>query len=305
MDASKEHGRRTPRKWAYDLLDPDPNPPFYERVFNTFLATLIVLTVVGLIIGTLPELHEDIEPWLEMLRWISLAVFSIEFAGRLWVSPLRPNAPPGIRGFLEWIFSPLAMIDLLVLASIAIPELPAALGALRTLRLLKLLSLLKLGRTSPALRLIGRVIVSRLPELKSLLLTIIVLVTIAASLLYSVESNAGTKGFESIPHAMWWAIVTLTTTGYGDVFPATGLGRFLAAVIMLLGVGIVALPAGIIASGFSEAARSRRQDEEEHSEVADRLAALQDSVELLLPQLPEASRELATRALERSRIEPV
>ena len=291
--------KRSFRQWAYDLLDPDPEPPFYERVFNTFLAVLIVLTVVGLILGTVPDLHDGLDPWLETLRWISLVVFAIEYAGRLWVAPLRPDASPGIRGYLEWMFSPLALIDLFVLITIAVPELPSGLGALRMVRLLRLLSLLKLGRVSPALRLIGSVIKSRMPELRSLILTIAVLVTIAASLLYAVESEAGTKGFESIPHAMWWAIVTLTTTGYGDVFPATAVGRMLAAVIMLLGVGVVALPAGIIASGFAEAARKREELLE--TEEDPKLVELRDTLTLVLSHLPEESRRVAERAIERSK----
>jgi voltage-gated potassium channel len=290
--------KRTPRRWAYDLLDPDDNPPFYERIFNLFLAALILITVVVVIIDTVPELHPTLEPWLETLRWISIVVFSTEYLGRVWVAPERPDAPKGFGAYIAWIFSPLALVDLLVIASLAFPELPAALGALRALRLLKLLSLLKLGRTSPALKLIGQVLQNRLPELKSLVVTILVLVTIAASLLYAIESEAGTKGFESIPHSMWWAIVTLTTTGYGDVFPATAIGRLLAAVIMLLGVGVVALPAGIIATGFAEAVRKQREDKEAENP---KLVELRDTLQLLLPSLPPESREVAERALERSR----
>jgi voltage-gated potassium channel len=290
--------RRSLRRWLFDLLDPDPNPPFYERAFNAFLATLILLTVVGLILDTVPDLHPGLEIWLEMLCWVSLVVFALEYVARVWVAPLRPDSPPGIMGYISWIVSPLALIDLFVLATIAIPDLPAAFGALRALRLLKLLSLLKLGRVSPGLRLIGSVISSRMPELRSLLVTIIVLVTIAASLLYAVESEAGTKGFESIPHSMWWAIVTLTTTGYGDVFPTTAIGRGLAAIIMLLGVGIVALPAGIIANGFAEVAR-KKQDLEEQNDP--RITELQDTLALLLPHLPDEPRSIAERALARSR----
>ncbi|WP_370637915.1 ion transporter [Deinococcus sp. 14RED07] len=89
----------------------------------------------------------------------------------------------------------------------------------------------------------------------------LVLVFIAASLLYQVESSAGTKGFESIPQALWWAVVTLTTTGYGDVYPATPLGKAAAGLIMLFGVGMVALPAGMIASGFAEELSRLRQQE--------------------------------------------
>lgn len=290
--------KRSLRQWTYDLLEPDDNPPFYERCFNLLLGILILLTVVALILDTVPDLHPSLEPWITILQWISIVAFTAEYLGRLWVSPLAPDAKPGLRGYLEWIFSPMALIDLLVLASLAFPELPSALGALRALRLLKLLSLLKLGRTSPALKLIGQVLKSRMPELKSLVVTIMVLVTIAASILYAVESEAGTKGFESIPSAMWWAIVTLTTTGYGDVFPVTVVGRFLAAVIMLLGVGVVALPAGIIATGFSEAVRANKREAEAEDPI---VVDLRDTLCLLLPHLPPEPREVAERALERSR----
>lgn len=289
--------KRSFRQWTYDLLEPDDNPPFYERCFNLLLAALILLTVIALIIDTVPDLHPSLEPWVATLQWISIVVFGLEYLGRLWVAPLAPDANPGLRGYLEWIFTPMALVDLLVLASLAFPELPTALGALRALRLLKLLSLLKLGRTSPALKLIGEVLKSRMPELKSLVVTILVLVTIAASILYAVESEAGTKGFESIPSSMWWAIVTLTTTGYGDVFPVTAFGRFLAAIIMLLGVGVVALPAGIVATGFAEAARAKRRQEEEDDPI---VVDLRDTLSLLLPHLPAESRAIAERAIERS-----
>ena len=289
--------RRSFRQWAFDLLDPDPNPPFYERVFNTFLAVLIVLTVIGMILGTVPDLHDGLDPWLRLLQTVSIVVFGLEYLGRVWVAPMRPDAPPGVAGYTSWILSPLALVDLLVLASMVIPDVPDALGALRGLRLLKLCSLIKLGRVSPGLRLIGQVISSRLPELRSLIVAIFVMVTIAASLLYAVESDAGTKGFESIPHAMWWAIVTLTTTGYGDVFPATPVGRLLAAIIMLLGVGVVALPAGIIASGFAEAARKRNQGLDKDP----RLEQLQDTMELLIPHMNPDAQAIAERALQNSR----
>jgi len=289
--------KRSFRQWLYDLLEPDENPPFYERVFNLFLAALIILTVIGLILDTVPDLHPALEPWLLCLQWISVVVFSAEYLGRLWVSPLSPDVKPGLGGYFQFILSPMAIIDLIVLLSLILPDMPEVLGALRGLRLLKLLTLLKLGRTSPSLRLIGQVIHSRMPELRSLVLAIVVLVTIAASMLYAVESQAGTKGFSSIPEAMWWAIVTLTTTGYGDVFPATAAGRLLAAFIMILGVGVVALPAGIIASGFAEAARKRAQMEQ----VEDpRLVELRDTLRLLLPHLDDECRGVAARALEKS-----
>lgn len=125
--------------------------------------------------------------------------------------------PAVLKDYVQYALSPLALIDLLVLLALLSPA-ALPLGALRGLRLLKLLGVLKLGRYSEALKLVGSVLRRRSGELLTFGLIVLVLIFMAATLLHQVESKIGTKGFESIPHALWWAVVTLTTTGYGDVF---------------------------------------------------------------------------------------
>ncbi|MCD0162766.1 ion transporter [Deinococcus sp. 6YEL10] len=248
------------RERLYSFLDPSDGAGPAERLFNALLVTLILLTIAVTIAGTVPEVQREYGPVIRVFDYVCAFVFGLEYLGRLYVTPLRPGYDGSARSYLRYATSPLPLIDLLVLVSLMVPA-TTALASLRGLRLLKLLSLLKLGRYSDSLQLIGRVISQRAGELLSTVLIVLVLVFIAASLLYQVESSAGTKGFESIPQALWWAVVTLTTTGYGDVYPATPLGKAAAGLIMLFGVGMVALPAGMIASGFAEELSRLRQQE--------------------------------------------
>lgn len=244
------------QRTLYEFLDPDPNPPPLERTFNLFLSALIVLNIAAVVLASVPGVQERYHGPLRLLEVCSLTVFGVEYLGRLYVAPLKPGAPAGWRGRLRWMLSPLGLIDLGVLLALALPGL-AGLAALRSLRLLKLVSILKFGRYSGALALIGRVVASRRDELLTTVLIVFVLVLISATALYNLEG--GGKGFESIPQSMWWAVVTLCTVGYGDVYPVTPGGRLVAGFVMLLGIGIVALPAGLIASGFSEELARRRR----------------------------------------------
>jgi voltage-gated potassium channel len=243
------------RRKTYHFLDPTDGMTHTEWVFNAVLTALILLTILTTMLASIPQFLAQYGHELRALELLAAVIFLGEYLARLWVVPER-RAVRGRavtwRDYLAYILSPLALIDLVVLVALFSPmSLPLA--TLRGLRFLKLLGVLKLGRYSDALRLVGQVLRRRSGELLTFGLIVIVLIFMAASLLYQVEAAAGTKGFGSIPEALWWAVVTLTTTGYGDVYPLTSWGRVLAGVLMLLGIGMVALPAGLIASGFSEA----------------------------------------------------
>jgi len=259
MMHSSSTGLGTPlQRSVYELLDPSPNPPPLERVVNGTLAFLIILNVTLTVLATVPGLDTRYGPVFDTVTFVSLVVFTVEYMARLWVAPLHPGYPSGWRARVKYALTPLAVIDLLVLIALGVPNL-ADFAALRGLRLLKLLALMKLGRYSKALQLIGHVVRSRAEELATLVVIVTVLVLMTATALYHVENAAGTKCFESIPAAMWWAIVSLTTVGYGDCYPASALGKLLSGGTLLLGVGIVALPAGLIASGFVDALKAQQE----------------------------------------------
>jgi voltage-gated potassium channel len=152
------------------------------------------------------------------------------------------------------MLSPLALIDLIVI-------LPFFLGAiigvdLRMLRALRLLRAFRLTRYANSMNLLLQVLRDEAPIISAALFVLLMLISVAASITYLAEYKAQPEAFGSIPHALWWAVVTMTTIGYGDVVPQTLVGRLCASVIGIISVGMVALPAGILASGFNEALHS-------------------------------------------------
>lgn len=246
------------RHHLYDLLDPEPDAPRVERTVNALLAALIAVNLALTVVLTVPEWTPTLRPFARVVESVSLVVFGVEYLARLWVTPLRPHAVYAhpVWGRVRYALTPLALLDLLVLVSFV-----AGLGdlaALRALRLLKLLSLLKLGRYSQSLRLIGKVVVDRKEELLTMIVVVFALVLLSGTLMYFIEGSRNAQ-FRSIPSAMWWAVITLTTIGYGDAYPTSGLGRVVGGFIALLGVGMVALPTGLLANGFADELRRQRQ----------------------------------------------
>jgi voltage-gated potassium channel len=222
------------------------------------LVTLILLNALAVILASDPAHLSRFDPAFQAFELFSIAVFTVEYLLRAWIAPDNPryHGRPAWQARLRYLCSPVAVTDLIAI-------LPAYLGLmltidLRYLRLLRLLRLLKLTHYFRGLGIFVTVIQSEARTLLSGLFTMLILVVVAASLMYGIEHVAQPEGFGSIGESLWWAVVTMTTVGYGDVTPVTPLGRFLAAVIMLLGVGFVALPAGILAARFAEELQARR-----------------------------------------------
>lgn len=221
-------------------------------IFETVLITLIVLNVLAVALDSVPAInaaHQVAFTWFEVL---SVGLFTIEYALRLWTAPeeARVRRRGAVLGRLVYAGQPLMIIDLLAIApayvTIFIPFVD-----LRVLRLFRLLRLLKVARYSPALSTLWFVIVS---ERRALLGTLILLISVmcfSAEALYLIEGHIQSKVFGTLPDAMWWAITTLTTVGYGDAVPLTALGKIAAGITMIVGLGLFALPVGIVATGFA------------------------------------------------------
>jgi voltage-gated potassium channel len=180
-------------------------------------------------------------------------MFAAEYAARVWTAVENPRYGPGWRGRLRYMLSLTALIDLFaIVISFATP---AGLSpfALRTFRILRILRLAKLGRLSSAMSYLIEAIQARSYELLFSLIIGLSVLVLSATALYLVEGPIQPAKFGSIPRAMWWATATLTTIGYGDVYPVTPLGKLLAAITAIAGIGLIALPTGILAAAFSEA----------------------------------------------------
>lgn len=233
------------------------------KVFDIALITLIIINIVMVIAETF-TIPDKVQAAIKCIETISVIAFSVEYLIRLWTSDLLYPSLHPVAARIRYIFSFMAMIDLLSILPFYIPMmLPVDLRVLRALRILRLFRLFKLNRYTDALSTIGRVFKKKASELISSIFVVLLLMIISSVIMYNVENQAQPDLFSNAFSAMWWAVATLTTVGYGDIYPVTVLGKLLSAVIALLGIGLVAVPTGIITSGFLEVLEEKKHDPEE------------------------------------------
>ena len=216
------------------------------------LVALILVNVGAVILETVDSIYFRWKTLFDWFEGLSLTVFVVEYLARLWVAPENPET----RSRLSWATSPLAVIDLMaILPALLYLFIPVDLRILRTFRMLRLL---KLTRYSPALGMLLTVFREEAGAFLAGFFILTLMLIFAAGGAWLVEHQAQPEAFGSIPAAMWWAVATLTTVGYGDVTPITVGGKVFGALITIVGIGMAALPAGIIASGLNEQLHRRR-----------------------------------------------
>jgi voltage-gated potassium channel len=228
------------------------------------IAFAIVSSVLLAILGTEPELGNETLEAIEAAELFLGALFVVEYVLRVWTCTSNPEyGGPG--GRWRYVRRPVPLIDLLAL----LPFLVGAIGAesliLRIIRVLRLLALSKMLRYASAMRIVVGAVWDRRHELAFAMTLAGLMILVSSAALYIVEGGAQPKAFGSIVRAMWWSVVTLTTVGYGDVVPVTPLGKLFAAFTSIAGIGMIAMPTGILAASFSDGfARVRRQDERQY-----------------------------------------
>ena len=250
---------RTIRQKFYEQLEPSAWPRQGLSPVNTFLVFLIIVAVISAVLETEPLIVRGRERFFEGLELAIGIVFLGEYASRIWIAADNPRFKRYRYPRLRYAITPMAIIDLLAVAPILFSFGGAPSLALRFFRVLRVLRLAKLGRTSDAWDDIRDAVRERKHEFGLILGLLGLTVLLSGSLLYLAEAEAQPEKFGSIPRSLWWAIVTLTTVGYGDAYPVTALGRFLAGIIAITGVTIIALPTGIFAASFSDAMERRRR----------------------------------------------
>ncbi len=227
------------------------------NVFQRCLIAIIVASVLTSVLFSEPLIRDAVGPQLLWLEMVFGVAFLVEYLTRVWSAAARPEFA-GIRGRLRYMRQPMAVVDLMAVMPFLIGLLGAESMVLRLVRLLRLLALSKLARYSTAMRLVLDSIASCRFELGFTVMLAGLIILISSAALYVAEGESQPEAFGSIPRAAWWAVTTLTTVGYGDLVPITPLGRILAALTAIAGVGLIAMPAGILAAAFSDAfARAR------------------------------------------------
>ncbi|MBD1208916.1 MAG: potassium channel family protein [Ignavibacteria bacterium] len=218
------------------------------------MVIVILLGTVAAILQTEPIVFVGREK-LFLTVELSLGIFfSIEYLARLWVASEGPGSNT-ITKRVRFIFSFSGLLDLAIIVATFAPFITVNLIVLRLVRLLRILRLAKLGRMSIAIRRLSKAVASRKYELLFTMGLAVTVLVFGATALHLIEGDLQPDKFGSIPRAMWWSVVTLTTIGYGDVYPITVLGKIFAALVAVAGIGLIAMPTGILASAFSEAVR--------------------------------------------------
>lgn len=250
------------RKRTYVVMDAGRNEDTVSQVIDWSLMALIVLNCAAVIVESMPEVGAEWDAAFHRFEVFSVTIFTIEYIARLWSAvdhdDTRFHSP--VIGRLKYMLTPMAIIDLLAI----LPFFLAAIFQvdLRFLRALRLLRIFKLTRYSSSIKLVLDVLKEEAQPICASLFVLMMLIIIAASVAYLFEHQAQPEAFGSIPRAMWWAVVTMTTIGYGDVYPVTLAGKIAGALIGVISVGMVALPAGLLASGFNDAIHLRRKEYE-------------------------------------------
>lgn len=247
------------RKRIAELLERDFYNDRLSRIINLLLILLISLNVIAIFLETVDSIYAQHRQAFRYFEIFSVLVFTVEYVARVWSSIDLEDADETspIKGRIRYMLTPIALIDLVAI-------LPFYLSLyltidLRFLRVLRLLRLFKLTRYSPALGALLDVVQKEADALLAALVVLLMMLVISAGGIYLLENELQPETFGSMPDSMWWAIVTLTTVGYGDVIPVTTMGKMFGGLIGLIGIGMIALPAAILASGFAENITGRKQ----------------------------------------------
>lgn len=253
------------KKKIHGLLHPEiVGDERWDKVINSFIILLIVANVVAVMLETVPSFHDSYRErqFFHYFDLVSVIIFTIEYVLRVWSSNHEQQYKHPIWGRLKYMLSPAALIDLLAILPFYMHALIGFdLRVLRILRLLRFFRLFRLTAYSKATKLVMNVFKSKFSELLLAFVLTLFLIVIASCLVYFAEHPAQPDKFTSIPATIWWAVVTLTTVGYGDLYPITTLGKIFTSIVLLAGVALLALPAGIITSGFLDEMRKLRKAE--------------------------------------------
>ncbi len=266
------------KKRVFEIISKAEDGDRVSAVFDWCIMGLIALSVLTIILESFASIYNQWHPVFHVLEVITVIVFTVEYLLRIWTADLL--YPESKHPRLRYCFSFMAVIDLLAIVHLYLPVFFVAdlrfLRMMRLFRLFRLLRVFKLGRYFEAFQVIVRVIRESGPQLVMSVVICFFVILFSAIVMYTVEHPVQPEQFPNVISSLWWAMCTLTTVGYGDVYPITAVGRLFASFISLVGIGIIAIPTGIIAAGFNHAIG--------HQEVIEEMEALLPPVEGLNEQ---------------------
>ncbi len=259
------------KRRLYEILEEPPEGDRVRQVFEVFIVTLIVANIIVLMLDTVEGYHSIWHFEFLVFNTVAVLIFTVEYMLRIWVCTEGRQYHESSWGRLSYMVTPFALVDLMAILPFYLGVLPFYLpffGVNWTfLRVLRLFRIAKIGRYSNAVQITLNVIRSRRQQLGAVLYIFVLIMVMAATMMFYAEHDAQPDVFSSIPATMWWAVITLTTVGYGDVVPITDLGKVIGGLIAVLGIFFYALPTAVLGAGFVEEMEKRRDHEKERKEL--------------------------------------
>lgn len=237
------------RKRIFEIIEKSRGQDIISSIVDISLIILILLNIVAVTVASFNSFSMVYGVPLYRFETFSIIIFSIEYFLRIWTANYK--YPYSKCPYIRYFFSPSAIIDIVVILPFYLPFITGIdLRFLRILRLLRMFRIFKLGRYSESMSIIGRVLKKEKEKLITTVFLTVIMIFVASSIMYYVESPSQPEVFTDIIATTWWSIATFTTIWYGDVCPITVTGKILGGIISLLGIMLIALPSGIICSGF-------------------------------------------------------
>jgi voltage-gated potassium channel len=244
------------------------NAGIWYLLDDYFISGLILLNVAAIMLQSFDPVYQNYKTLFFIFEVFSVVVFSLEYIFRIWVVDLKYPKEPAWKAKLGYIFSFMGLVDLLAILPFYLPFLiKIDLRFLRILRLLRLFRIFKLAHYSESIRLVGAVIKDKKDELGITLFGTFILLLVTSTLMYEIENPYQPEQFPNIFASFWWAVATLTTIGYGDVYPITAWGKFLAGLTAIFGIGLVAIPTGLISVGFMEEIDKKNKKKKQQPDI--------------------------------------
>lgn len=240
------------KRRVFEIIEKAEGSDTASRVFDVFIMLLIVLNVLSVFLETF-RISDNVRAALYKIELLSVGIFSVEYILRVWTADLLYENMPPLRARLRYIFSFMALIDLFAILPFYIPlVITVDLRILRMLRLVRLLRAFKANRYTKSLHKILGVIREKAAELVSAIFMLFILMLISSVLIYYIESPVQPDVYTNALSGLWWSVAIFTSVWLGDIYPITAAGKILCALMAILGVAIIAVPTGIISSGFME-----------------------------------------------------
>ncbi len=249
---TRETAMKNLHKKTWEFLEASRAGDKAGRTFNIFMLSLIFLNVLAAIIGTVDSVYRQWGVFLDWFELLSVAVFTVEYIVRMWACTASEKYAGPIVGRIRFALRPMTLVDLASILPFYLPFVSMDARFLRMLRLLRIIRIVKIGHYYSSLQVIADVLRDKKEELILTTFMMLMLLLFSGSVMYYCEHDAQPEVFPDIPTTLWWAVITLTTVGYGDIYPVTPIGKMMGSIIAILGIGMFALPTGILGAGFVE-----------------------------------------------------